>query len=278
MCKEEGVKVIDSNNLADKKIEKWKELNAVKQRTMYDEGFKEGIEAQELELRLDENGNYIDDTNAQISDEEYVEQAQNILEQAKVGAEETIQQAREEAEAILEAARQEAEAIKQDAFAEGRDSGLQAGRQESDATIASMKTHYLTKQKELDHNYETAVEELESQLIENLTPIYEHVFSAKFSEQKAIILHLLQNAMHEIGGNRDFLIHVSKSDYSFVLEHKKDMVSGISSNYSVEIIEDGTLKDGDCFIETTNGIFDCSITTQLTELAKEIKALAFEKG
>lgn len=46
----------------------------------------------------------------------------------------------------------------------------------------------------------------------------------------------------------------------------------------VEIIEDMTLSQAECFIETENGIYDCSLDTQLRELERKLKLLSYEES
>lgn len=50
-----------------------------------------------------------------------------------------------------------------------------------------------------------------------------------------------------------------------------------STSVKVEIVEDFTLSKNDCIIETTGGIFDCGLGTQLEELNRKLKILSYEK-
>jgi flagellar assembly protein FliH len=45
-----------------------------------------------------------------------------------------------------------------------------------------------------------------------------------------------------------------------------------------EIIEDVTLKTGDCMIESDGGIWDCGLGTQLELLVKQLKILSYEES
>ena len=53
-------------------------------------------------------------------------------------------------------------------------------------------------------------------------------------------------------------------------------MNSISKQVTVELIEDATLKENECVIETNSGIFDCSIGVQLEELTKKLRLLSFE--
>ena len=57
---------------------------------------------------------------------------------------------------------------------------------------------------------------------------------------------------------------------------KKQMLAGVvSENTSVDVVEDLTLSKNDCMIETENGIFDCGLGTQLSELKKRLMLLSW---
>ena len=46
----------------------------------------------------------------------------------------------------------------------------------------------------------------------------------------------------------------------------------------MELVEDMTLSRSQCFIETENGIYDCSLDTQLSELKRKLKLLSYERN
>ena len=48
------------------------------------------------------------------------------------------------------------------------------------------------------------------------------------------------------------------------------------SAISVEIVEDMTLSAGKAMIETENGVYDCSLDTELSELTRKLKLLSYE--
>ena len=48
----------------------------------------------------------------------------------------------------------------------------------------------------------------------------------------------------------------------------------VGESASIDIIEDPTLREGGCLIETDGGVFDCSVETELESLVKDLKALS----
>ena len=110
----------------------------------------------------------------------------------------------------------------------------------------------------------------------NYWRIYEEIFQVELSGYKKILSHAIANTIRKIEGSKDFLVHVSRMDYEKLLEHKEEIMSQISSQATVELVEDATLKENECMIETNSGIFDCGIGTQLEELTKKLRLLSYE--
>ena len=87
---------------------------------------------------------------------------------------------------------------------------------------------------------------------------------------------MFENAIQKTDGSSSLLLHVSKADYESVAEKKEYLKSQVG-NASVEVIEDITLSELQCYIETDNGIYDCGLDTQLEELARKLKLLSYER-
>ena len=118
---------------------------------------------------------------------------------------------------------------------------------------------------------------LEVQFVETITGIYEEIFRVDLMEYKPILINAISNTIRKIEGVKDFIIHVSKEDYKEVIDAKSEMLENmISKAVTVEIIEDITLKQNECVIETNTGIYDCSIGSQVEELKRRLRLLSYE--
>ena len=194
-------------------------------------------------------------------------------EQMIAQAEEEIRQMKEEA--LSEIENMKAQAV-EEARIEGRDAGYQQGYQEG---REAAEAEYAAKEAELSHameQYDHGVEELEPLMVEKLTGIYEHVFHVDLSENREIILHLLDKALHGIDTGAVVTIRAAREDYPYINMQKKRLLAGISNNVTVEVVEDANLAQNQCLIETENGIFDCSVDVELRALSKTLQLLAYE--
>lgn len=206
------------------------------------------------------------------------DEAKELLEQSRAEAEELRVQAQAEAERILEEARAQAQAEKQQVLEQAKQQGYMEGMSRAQAHEGAMEQEYQEKARLLEEEYEQQIEMLEPNLVEAITGIYEHIFHVELSSYREILMGLISDVLHKLDGSRSFIIHVSKDDYAYVNMQKKQMLAGaVSESVSVDVVEDATVGRNECMIETENGIFDCGLGTQLSELKKRLRLLAWSR-
>lgn len=269
----EGARVIKSNEMMEKKLER---IRMVLPEVNLD-GF------QEMDLR--EGSEVVDPLDALTSEfsesgfAENVIKAEPIPEPVYEGPtpEELIAQAQAEIEFMKRQAQDEIAAEQQRVFeiarAEGYEAGRLQGMQECDAVRAQLEQERYSMQV----SYEQQIEQLEPEFVRVLTSIYEKVFEVGLDNQKEIVVTLLRNTMKKLDSCKNFLIHVSSLDYSYVKEHKAELLSeSIQEGTVIDIVEDSMIREGECTIETMNGIYDCGIGVHLEGLRKKITLLSYD--
>ena len=271
-------RIIDNNDLSNRKIEAFQEMELKRQRTrmMQEEGYEEGegledfvpgIEMEQLN-QLTEDQNML----GSFPDPQFDMEAM----QAEIDLK--LQQAQEQAEMIVNNAHQQAEELKQQAMEQGRQQGYDAGYQEGIQAAEAIKQEAVQQKEELEKQYQQIVDELEPEMVDVLTQIYEHVFGVDLRKDKSIILHLLKSTLSRIEPGKDLIVHISSDDYDDVLEEKEAIEACVSSpSTSIEIIEDPLLKENECMIESDSGVFDCSLGVELSELTRKLKLLSFDR-
>ncbi len=270
-------RIIDSNTRMEQKLNNIKSSmhRETRQEEIAAEEFEDGLEACQINALLGESNTTM------ANDETQGETSSQIIkaEPAERGPEpeELMEQAREQIDIMMAQAQADAEEIKQQAYEAGHEEGYQAGHLECVQQTEKMKQELQQKEERLESFYQQKLEELEPQMVDLLTDIYEHVFHIKLSDFKEIILYSINHVLGMADGNKDFIIRVSQYDYPFISEQKKEIKEKVSANATLEIVEDITMSQGECLIETGGGIFDCSIDTQLEGLSKELRLLSYEK-
>ena len=268
-------RVIDSNNLIHKRLEELSvKAGNSKTENANPDGFTEGLNAPKLESQ-DAAG----DDGATAGNVIKAEQSANqVLEKAKQEADALLADAKEQAKQWQEQAEREIEQKKKDIFARAEEQGYEQGKSKAASEALELEKQYREKQKELEEHYQNLVEELEPRFIDTLSGIYEHIFQVDLSSHRGILTYLISTTMRNLEGSRNYMIHVSKEDYPYVSMQKKQLIASTAAvNANTEVIEDASLARNECLIETDNGIFDCGLGTQLSELTQKLKLLSYHK-
>ncbi len=286
--------LIDNNEKIAKKIESLE--TQMMREVRYDgngeadplDGFSSGLDPDEVEALLGELENTQEEAGAPAPSqnqekEEAFEPFQDTgeaLSLISAQAQEILASARKEADSIKSGALVEAQAeienLRRSTYEEARTQGYDEGYHEAIEQVEQQKQQLADEQKRLEEEYEELVRGLEPKFVETLTDIYEKVFQIDLQKEHDIIMHLIASTMHRIEGNSNYLIHVSKEDYPYVnMKKNETLLSSVSANASVELVEDMTLGPNDCIIETDGGIFDCGLGTQLEELTQKLRLLSY---
>ncbi len=273
-------RIIDSNELANKKIEAFQEQELKRQRAQMasEEGYEEGEEPGDFIPGIE-----MEQLNQLTEDQGVIEPMQSSdpqfdMEAMQAEIDFKIQQAQEQADAIIQEANEQADAIRNNAIDQGRREGYEAGYQEGVAAAEGLKAEIEQQREGLEKEYQQLVDELEPEMVDTLTQIYEHVFGIELREDKAIILHLLKSTLSRIEPGNDLIVHVSSDDYDEVIDERDSLDACITSpNTTMEIIEDPLLKENECMIESDSGVFDCSLGVELSEISRKLKLLSFDR-
>mgnify|MGYP002469391566 CR=1 FL=1 len=259
---DEEKRVIDSDEVVRRRLEKLVQ----EERGGSGEGFVSGLIPAEVLEAPEDGGNII-----KAQDE-----AREILEQARAEAEGIVAAARAEAERIRADAKAQAEAEKVQAVSQARQQGYNEGLVKAQAREGAMEQEYQEKARSLEQAYQEQIDILEPKFVDTITGIYEHIFQVDLSSHRELLTSLISSVLHNLEGSRSFIIHVSRDDYPYVSMQKKQLAAGVvSENTSVDVVEDLTLGRNACMIETENGIFDCGLGTQLSELKRQLMLLAW---
>lgn len=272
----EGARVINSNEIVEQKLER---IRMVLPQVDLDEF--QAVDFVEGSRLLDP----LDALTADAEDEGFasglsdnVIKAQPVSEPVYDGPtpEELIAQANAEIEAMRAQAMQELQDEQQRVLQSAREEGYAAGKAQGMQECESLRADIERERAQLEAFYEQQIERLEPEFVDVITGIYEKVFEVGLDNQREIVVTLLRNTMKKMDGCKNFLIHVSTADYSYVKEHKEELLSESSQEGTViDIIEDSLIRENECTIETVGGIYDCGLGTQLSGLRKRLTLLSY---
>lgn len=295
----EGPRVIDNNSVIEQKLDKLREAYPGYDEDSYnggydgdyadgyEDGFQGGLDADALDvLTLDSYGEgeeipaVIKAEPEDTSDESPVGDGLDALmaEPSYDGPtpEELVAKAQEEIAAMKADAEAEIEYARQAAYDEGKHQGYVDGHAEAQEELDQARQELEVQKHLMETDYEAKVADLEPQFVHHLTRIYEKIFEVDFSEHKTLVLALLRNTMSNIPTSKNYMVHVSRDDYKLVNERKELLLRDTAAEgTTLDIIEDATLKANECMIETSSGIYDCSLGTELKALRKRLELLSY---
>ena len=261
-------RVIDYNDLIKKKIQAIMES---KHNEMDADGFINGLHADVVEELISD-----DDTADALTDDAAMgeQQAAASLENANAEAERIIEEARLQAEQIIADANKNADAAFEEAKQNGYYEGNEKAQEEMNIKQAQFEVELDNKRKELEQEYNNLKESIEPELVEVITDVFRKVTGVVAEDNQEIILHLINDVMHNADGSRDYVIKVSPDDYKFLVNNQGKIYCAMSREVNIDIVEDATLERNQCMIETNTGIFNCSLDIELNNLIKNIKLLS----
>ena len=254
----EDARVIDSNEILAERIEKGAfRLQEPPETASDGEGeFAEGLVA--------EDGGNIIKAEPDVDYEQL----------AKEEAARVITEARNEAEALVSAAEAESGEIREAA----RQQGYQDGKEDLNRELEELRGHleesFEKKTRKLEQEYRIKQESMEQDLVEVILTVFNRVFHIQFDDKKEILIHLVDNAIRNIEGEKQFRIKVAESNVLFLENHKEEILDRVGHDIELEFVADSTMNGNDCIIETDSGVFECSLGTQLENLLKDIRSLS----
>ena len=270
------VRVINSNDRIFQK------LDALRKMPSYQETVMEEEEAYMDEAENEETSAAEPDgqSDAQLVESSLDENATKLIEQANSRAEQIIADANAQAQQIIADAQAQSQAdagraleqAQQQGYTQGYSEGNQKAVQETQAKMAELSE----KEAAMEQSYQEKLSNMEPYLIDKLTDIYDHIFAVDLSEYRNVLFHLISNTLHALDNTDTYLIHVSEQDYQFVSMQKAQIAEdgGVKPSM-IEFVEDRTLGKNECLIETPDGIYDCSLSVQLTELKRKLLLLSY---
>ncbi|SER56069.1 FliH/SctL family protein [Lachnobacterium bovis] len=202
------------------------------------------------------------------------EEKDSIISDAKELAADLVKNAKNESKIIIAKAKEESISIYQENKRLGYEDGAKELKEEIEKRREELEEEYISKNNELEQKYMEKEERMEKEIVDVVAQIFEKVFRIQFSDKKDILLYLVKNTILNVEPDKEFRIRVSTAYRTYFEEHLSEIQDKVGNGVNLEILNDASLNDSQCLIETNTGVFDCGIDTQLSNLIKDIKSLA----
>lgn len=198
---------------------------------------------------------------------------EEILEEARQQAEHIIAEAQAEALQIESESKRQAEMLFERTKLEGYKEGASKLQDELLAKSDELNAKYQEKEQALLADYEAKLDVLEADMVDIMIRVFNKVFHIQFDNKKQILLHLIKDTLLGIDAGKEFVIRVSDANYKYVESHVADIKEKIGNDVIIDVVNDMTMNEEACVIETATGVYDCGIDMVMTNLEKDIRSL-----
>jgi flagellar assembly protein FliH len=198
------------------------------------------------------------------------DEAQSLKRQAQDDADKIIAGAREKARKIEAEARAAFDAGRREAEEQGRADGREAGFAEGRAEVERLVGRTRTVLERAQGKRAEILEQTEQEIVNLVLLIARKVIKVISESQKTVIVSNVVQALRKVKGRGNIIIRVNMADLKLATDHLKDFISLAEGAKSVQIMEDSSVDEGGCVIETDFGEIDARIASQLAELEAKI--------
>ncbi|MBI4777321.1 hypothetical protein HY792_00110 [Candidatus Desantisbacteria bacterium] len=226
--------------------------------------------------------------------EDIRKKAETEAESIKTQAEEEANRIKQEANAILEDATEEVKKIISEAVARTReqaeeirhrahDSSFPVGKQEGyDAGYKIVKEKFqnllaqiemvLTEAKrEKERISQKAQEEMSEEIAELAIIIAKKIIKTEAAVNRDIITANIKESLSKIQSQGEITIRVNLVDLNHAESERDELLNLASGLKDIHFHDDPSIEPGGCKIETTLGIIDATIATQMERLEEELR-------
>ena len=165
---------------------------------------------------------------------------------------------------IVSRAQKDALAIKEEAKKEGYEEGLASAKNDIE-DLKSKFTEFF--------NYKTEVYEKVSNCIYEVSmEIARKIINKQVETDKEYIISMIKGVVEEIHKTENKItLKVMPKDVEIVRDKISEIFSGEYFEAKISVIPDNEIKEGGVIVETSNGIIDATLETQLSIIEKALK-------
>ena len=237
--------------------------------TVVDEKLKEDIKTEETNDKIQEQEQ--DEKNLKEQKNNNIEDLDLSLENIKFEQREERREGtrrrgyrRTEDRNIVSRAQQDALAIKEEAKKEGYEEGLASAKNDIDDLKVKFSEFF---------NYKTEVYEKVSDCIFDVSmEIARKIINKQVETDKEYIISMIKGVVEEIHKTENKItLKVMPKDVEIVRDKISEIFSGEYFEAKISVIPDNEIKEGGVIVETSNGLIDATLETQLSIIEKALK-------
>ena len=167
---------------------------------------------------------------------------------------------------LISRAQEEAILIKEESSKEGYEEGLARAQHEIDSLSSSLKEFFDYK----EHVYDKVTDDVLDIALE----VAKKIIKREVAADKTILEDIIYDALENIAKDENkIILKVAPVDVEYVKELVPELLSTGTVEAKIYVTAEKTVDEGGVIIETSNGLIDANITTQLNVLKEAFKQI-----
>jgi flagellar assembly protein FliH len=207
-------------------------------------------------------------------------ESSNLLQGAQEKAAAIIAEAEKKAQAILSAAEIEGEELRlqaqQEGFAQGREAGFQAGKEEALTQGASFLDILERTVEESARVRAESLAALEDDFLKLSLLLADKIVRKVVEEDISWLEPIIREALTALGQVDDILVRLHPNDYA-VISGNPDLMT-IATRTRIRFDSDVTIAQGGCLIESENGLIDARLEKRLGKIGKQLLEVLYDEN
>ena len=198
------------------------------------------------------------------------DEAQVLRQQAQDEADRILAEAGEKARQIEEDSHTSLESGRKEAEEQGRSVGREAGFEEGKAEVERLVQRTQIVLERAQNKRAEILEQTEQEIINLVLLIARKVIKVISENQRNVIVSNVAQALKKVKAKGNIIIRVNIKDLKLSTEHVKNFINLVEGAKAIQVVEDSSVDEGGCIIETDFGEIDARIASQLAELEAKI--------
>lgn len=125
----------------------------------------------------------------------------------------------------------------------------------------------------LRHQYSKELVKLEEMIVSLGLMSAEHILQNEVSYNSQIVVQQVRKAIAEVDNETIFGIRVHPDSYDVLNQVKSRLLSSPAESLKIQIQADESIDEGGCLLETSSGIIDAKLRTQLATLKRRFDSV-----
>lgn len=196
-----------------------------------------------------------------------VRESQAIINEAKKNAQEIIKNAEVSSQEIKLLAKKEGfeEGYKQ-GLQEGYNQGLNDAQSQASEIIKKANDYYVNVQEDILQY----ISQKEKEIISLSIDIAKEILKSELSINQDAIIKIAEKLISKAKEKNNIILKASIEDYKILRKRKEELSVFLDNTASLMIVADTDLNNGDLVLESSNGIIDATLETQISTIASKI--------